>query len=84
MSYCRNNGVDSDVYLIRNFPGFDKEDPTTHSGTLECMACLLSPDRTSFVTQWEWCMLLHLDEHANAGHKVPNRARKRLKEEMDA
>ena len=80
MSYCRNNGKDSDIYIIR------VADPSKEilDMDLECVGCLLDLDRESFVTKFEWCMLLHLDKHADAGHKVPNRARDRLKDEMDA
>ena len=68
MSYCRNNGTDSDVYVIGSF------------GTLECCGCYLYKNSARFNTYS--ALLKHLDEHKRRGDKVPDYAIKNLKKDQ--
>lgn len=65
MSYCRNDGVDSDVYVIRHV-----------NGMLVCYCCL--PDNEHERPEE---MITHLLNHRSLGHKVPDRALDRLNAE---
>lgn len=69
MSYCRNNGEDSDVYVIRT------------NGGLQCCGCRLygGVKFPMFDTQVE--MIKHLVEHLAVHDKVPMRAIERLERE---
>lgn len=69
MSYCRNNGEDSDVYIIGN------------DAALECCGCSLY--KYSFQSRKYSVILAHLEKHRKAGEKVPARAFTRLKKERD-
>ena len=66
MSYCRF-GTESDVYVFMCI-----------TGALECCACRLDGPQRFLSTQ---AMIDHLDAHRAAGHKVPDRAIARLREE---
>lgn len=78
MSYCRNNGVDSDVYVINSGKKW------------ECLGCPRAPrvnhqmfnvkGWVSFETRQG--ILDHLLEHRRLGDKVPNRALERLRREI--
>ena len=83
MSYCRDNGEDSDVYM---FPtGRDK---------IVCCICALMPieikveqgqeyeDQGSMTFDTKQEALQHLQQHRDAGHKVPERAFERLRREI--
>lgn len=74
MSYCRNNGTDSDVYVI----GTARDTKPWW----ECVACSLSRDRWGYLAKNRVEMLLHLDKHRIAGDKVPARAIERLEREI--
>lgn len=65
MSYCRNDGVESDVYVIRTF-----------DDRLICYCCLANneADRPEE-------MITHLLIHRSIGHRVPQRALDRLNAE---
>jgi hypothetical protein len=73
MSYCRNNGQDSDVYVI-----------ATANGRMEpgwsCCGCDKEPN---FFPSREG-MVEHLLQHRTSGDKVPERALERLRQEIDA
>ena len=72
MAYCRKSPC-SDVYVLR-----------TLDGGVECCGCELTEtgyDSVYFTTEEE--MLRHLEEHTSAGHKVPKKARWRLKMEAE-
>lgn len=78
MSYCRYNGTDSEVYVIKHI-----------SGHLECIACRITGEPASdglrygtFTCEEPGDMLEHLWEHRNQGWKVPSRAMDRLLKEM--
>lgn len=68
MSYCRNNGEDSEVYVIGT------------GAALECCGCRLY--KYSFQTRLYNTMIKHLKYHRKIGDKVPIRAFKRLEEEQ--
>lgn len=79
MSYCRNNRVDSELYVISVGDGW------------ECLGCPSAeevpsgigvPMKGRFFCQTRQEMLDHLLEHRRRGHKVPERAIERLKEEI--
>lgn len=66
MSYCRNNGIDSDVYVIGNAAGYE---------------CCCSPRGIPYkYHHYESSieMIRHLREHRKRGDKVPERAITRL------
>jgi hypothetical protein len=68
MSYCRNNGQDSDVYVFG-------------SGiALECCGCSLY--KNSYRCQSYSQMIAHLKEHKAKGAKVPPRTFTRLAQEQ--
>jgi hypothetical protein len=75
MSYCRNNGKDSDVYVIPTGDG--KGNPSW-----ECVACTLSNDGRGHVTKGRLEMIGHLIRHRGVGHKVPEHALDRLYKEL--
>ncbi len=74
MSYCRW-GEDSDVYIYAS------------SSELVCCACLLNGGTPSnhsaqdYKTRKFSEMLIHLDQHTFAGHKVPKHVKERLADE---
>lgn len=72
MSYCRNNGIDSDVYVI-----------ATANGNMEtgwsCCGCRKPGNWTTNRT----AMLNHLFKHREDGDKVPEEAIDRLKREIE-
>jgi hypothetical protein len=80
MSYARK-GENSDVYVISTGYGY------------ECINCLLKPRyrlgtgminlHLSTICQTPDHMLMHLKKHLKKGHKVPERATKRLSLEAD-
>jgi hypothetical protein len=80
MSYARK-GEDSDVYVVGTGYG------------IECVNCFLKPRykiktkpidlHLSTVCQTPDHMLAHLIKHKSKGHKVPERAIKRLRLEAD-
>lgn len=74
MSYCRMNGQDSDVYVIRTMDD------------LQCLGCKLDrrsgDNRGIFRTTGEMGMIRHLETHRAAGHRVPDRAFERLYREV--
>ena len=61
MSYARNNGVDSDVYVYLHCDGF-----------LECCGCSILKRSVHFTKTRD--ILKHLKVHTAMGHKVPERA----------
>lgn len=69
MSYCRLD-EDSDVYMYSHIGGF-----------IECCVCKIS-NRYSEKFDTSKDALDHLYEHIEAGHKVPEYALKRLREEI--
>ncbi len=73
MSYCRNNGRDSDVYVVR----LKRDKPLW-----ECVGCSLSRYGRGFFIDNRPDMLLHLNKHRKAGDKVPARASERLEREI--
>jgi hypothetical protein len=68
MSYCRNDGVDSNVYVY----------PTVHSDG-ELLECTCGEEGHN-LTRAE--MILHLVKHIQKGDKVPYRAFERLMREI--
>jgi hypothetical protein len=81
MSYCRNNGQDSDVYVIgtRN-PGESRNFLQCFCGT-RCDSCgQYTQPFPSFTTRSG--MIAHLREHRVKGDKVPDRAFERLEKEI--
>lgn len=72
MSLCRNNGEDSDVYVIG-----DIADP---EGTYRCYTCLGAGEPSGWFDLEG--TVLHLVGHLRRGEKVPDRAFERLLEEM--
>jgi hypothetical protein len=73
MSYCRHDGVESDVYVIA----------TTQSvggGGWWCCGC----EKEGNFTKTRQGMVAHLQEHREAGDKVPQRAFDRLAKEIAA
>ncbi len=81
MSYCRNNGKDSDVYLI---PTGDEE-----RSFWECVGCYLAPRQILGGVEVAWTKLDtrqealdHLLKHRAEGHKVPEHALERLRREI--
>lgn len=71
MSYCRNNGEDSDVYVIMT------RDSITKRIILQCFCA--DPCNT-FATRSG--MIAHLRAHQDQGLKVPGRAFDRLQREI--
>ncbi|MEK6880809.1 MAG: hypothetical protein AABY22_14415 [Nanoarchaeota archaeon] len=69
MSYCRNNSIDSDVYVIK-----------TCDGNKYYYVCFCS-FKKSFSCKTIKSMISHLRKHQKNGDKVPDRTFKRLKEE---
>ncbi|KKM64791.1 hypothetical protein LCGC14_1497850 [marine sediment metagenome] len=86
MSYCRNNGKDSDVYLIAT------GNVNTNENGWECCGCPRVPREDSvfegitipgspfFTTLQE--TIAHLEEHRRLGDKVPESAFERLRREI--
>ena len=75
MSYCRANGVDSDVYVYAS---------GEECLWLICFECrLIRGGLGEFNTVVRQTMLDHLAEHTAAGHKVPARAIACLTKEME-
>jgi len=75
MSYCRKGSPDSDVYVLGDAKG------------LVCMCCIMQPMHEHIKMHKDFRgthkeILGHLNEHLDEGHKVPNRAVKRLKREL--
>lgn len=66
MSYCRNNGDDSDVYVIPTERGLVCY---THNEPFEC-----GHDPAA--------MIAHLEQHRADGYKVPEYAFERLRAEV--
>lgn len=77
MSYARNNGEDSDVYVIRSDVLRD------HMGemVLTCIECSIEGNGEWFVCQTPHVMKLHLSLHVHNGDKVPERTFERLERE---
>lgn len=71
MSYCRNNGVDSDVYVVKLV-----------DTSFECCGCSLSEGKWGATFGTREGMLIHLTAHRRAGDKVPRHAVDRLKREL--
>jgi hypothetical protein len=71
MSYCRNNGKDSDVYVVASFSDTEKKE-------IWACYCNLSP----FIAYSRQGMITHLKEHELKGDKVPQRAFDRLRREI--
>ena len=71
MSYCRNDGKDSDVYVIMT------RDPEAEQNIL---LCYCSQD---FFTTTRTEMIAHLQTHLQKGEKVPVRAFERLQREIE-
>jgi hypothetical protein len=67
VSYCRNDGVTSDVYVIRHF-----------NGSLCCYCSYAGNEQWD-----EQGMIDHLREHIARGEKVPDVAFQRLTAERD-
>lgn len=77
MSYCRNNGTDSDVYVILT------RNPYAGANVLQCFCESRNPETglyPLFTTRTG--MILHLLEHRKKGDKVPARAFERLGREI--
>lgn len=74
MSYCRGNGIDSDLYIIGTL--------RSDINILECLCCDLMKDKHSFFATTRSEMILHMFQHQRAGHKVLERAIRRLLEEI--
>lgn len=72
MSYCRRNGVDSDVYVVRT------------GRRLACLGCSLVDFSGSVVRESAEEMRAHLLAHRSRGHLVPDRAIERLEREMES
>lgn len=72
MSLCRNNGEDSDVYVIG-----DIADP---EGTYRCYTCLAAGEPSGWFDLEG--TVLHLVGHLRRGEKVPDRAFECLLREM--
>jgi hypothetical protein len=70
MSYCRKN-AESDVYLY----------PSSYS--IVCCGCLFLSAKQDDIFGTEREAIDHLRMHIQAGHKVPQSAIDRLKEEMN-
>jgi len=78
MSYCSNDGTDSDVYVVM----------TTQ---LECVGCKLigrnfdlsTPIDVGYIARSRIEMIGHLGKHRLAGDRVPQRAIARLYREME-
>lgn len=77
MSYCRNNGHDSDVYVISNIN-------EKGVASWECVECCMESLRKGRAYSSRKEMLTHLLEHIRLGDKVPERALRRLRQEIDA
>jgi hypothetical protein len=80
MSYCRNNGKDSDVWVIATK---DRAQPFW-----SCVNCSLAAPRITGQVEVRWTecdtpqeMIWHLLKHRTLGDKVPQRALDRLCEE---
>lgn len=76
MSYCRKDGLSSDVYVIPTGDG---------KGVMgwECLSCNLAPEGK----RWYFCytrqeILKHLEQHRISGDRVPEYATDRLKREI--
>lgn len=102
MSYCRNNGEDSDIYLIGSFKhlecfgaGWRVEGEAPVHDTFKAPSYALNPvtdkiEKTgeehdaidSYYSNSRLEMIDHLLLHRDAGHKVPQRAIDRLREEI--
>jgi hypothetical protein len=74
MSYCRNNGTDSDVYVIAT------ANAKTQKPGWWCCGCDF--ENNFFETRPE--MVEHLLQHRREGDKVPDRALERLRREIAA
>jgi len=74
MSYCRNNGINSDVYVIATKNG-EKE-------VWECVGCTLTERRYGKTLDTRSKMLTHLEHHRVLGDKVPICATSRLQREI--
>jgi hypothetical protein len=81
MSYCRKNGENSDLYVVGTGDAW------------ECLGCSLIPkgERNEavwgLITSWFICdtrqeMLNHVLAHRAEGHKVPEKAIRRLRKEI--
>lgn len=75
MSYARNNGVDSDVYVYSHYAGF-----------IECCGCSLTEadeweDVGFFKAESAFEALKHLEQHVSMGDRVPESAFVRIREE---
>ena len=77
MSYCRNNGEDSDVYVVAtkmaemDVPGW------------WCCGCKMEKSNQNFFFTREET-IKHLLRHREKGDKVPERAFERLRKEIAA
>jgi len=78
MSYCRNNGTDSDVYLIMSDCYQCDYDGDADHTILNCMC-----EGESFYTHARSEMIRHLLFHQNKGLMVPLRAYERLINEWE-
>ncbi len=81
MSYCRNNGKDSDVYVLAS------RDPKRQKDIMWCCGCEMSRDGDKLkgtVCDSKKEMVQHLREHRRQGDMVPERAFERLRLEIDA
>jgi hypothetical protein len=71
MPYCRNNGVDSDVYVVKLV-----------DTSFECCGCSLSEGKWGTTVLTREGTIIHLTAHRRAGDKVPKHAMDRLKREI--
>lgn len=78
MSYCRW-GKDSDVYVYAT-KGYNSDHKRLETLWV-CQDCELKADRNSAVTTTATAMISHLLAHREAGHKVPEDAIERLRQE---
>lgn len=80
MSYCRNDGQESDVYVIAS-----GENAVLGGARRSVWICYCgedwSPGNKSYTRQG---MVDHLLEHRRRGDRVPDRALDRLRKEIDA
>ena len=81
MSYCRKNGVDSDVYVIGTKLGWEcLAYPNPENGP----SVIGVPMRVCGFSLTREGMLKHLLNHRAEGDKVPQSALDRLREEIAA
>lgn len=74
MSYCRWNGIDSDVYVIATYYQ-GKE-------AWDCICCSIATNNLMGLVHTRQEMLDHLLEHRLVGNRVPQYAIDRLQKEI--